>query len=335
MIETAGDVLLSVVIETANTPPGDYREMDECLNAFAAQTLAREKFELIVVADRGLHPKLGEHLAVVAPGARLLAAEGLHYYAQKNFGARAARAGIIAFMDSDCIPAPTWAETILEVFARGDERLGAVQGTVWSERTPLGFAFVITNFGLLQARAERRTTMLTGNNCAFRREDILGAPFEEASMFHGSDVQMAAEIRRRGRHILLVPGAGNHHHFLPGFKPFLAHGVYWGYCFLNVRRAGASVPYGKLFRRLGPLGPLALVPAKAALDLFRMMARRADLRMSVTETLGCAAALVVNSIAVGRGAARAFLDKPPPTAPTSSNAHMSMLAEKNPPLSSA
>jgi glycosyltransferase involved in cell wall biosynthesis len=335
MTEQAGDLSLSVVIETANTPPGDYRELDDCLKAFAAQTIPREKFELILVADPSLHPSLGEHLAAASPRARLLAAEGLHYYAQKNFGARAARGAVIAFMDSDCIPAPTWAETMLEVFARGDDRIGAVQGAVWSERTPLGFAFVITNFGLLQARSERRTTMLTGNNCAFRREDILGAPFEEASMFHGSDVQMAAAIHRQGRHILLAPGAGNHHHFLPGFKPFLAHGLYWGYCFLNVRREGARVPYGKLFRRLGPLAPLALVPAKAALDIWRMGARRADLRMSLTETIGCAAALAVNALAVGAGAARAFLNMPPPTTPTSSNAHLSMLAEKNPPLRSA
>ncbi|HEY7911478.1 MAG TPA: glycosyltransferase family 2 protein [Blastocatellia bacterium] len=325
MIERAGDCLLSIVIETANTPPGDYRELDECLKAFAAQTIPREKFELIIVADPRLHPNLEEHLAIVAPHVRLLEAEGLHYYAQKNFGARAARAGVIAFMDSDCIPAATWAETILDVFARGDEHIGAVQGTVWSERTPLGFAFVITNFGLLQARFERRTTMLTGNNCAFRRDDILSAPFEEASTFHGSEVQMAAEIHRHGRHILLAPGAGNHHHFLPGFKLFLAHGLYWGYCFLKVRRGGANVPYGKLFRRIGPLAPLALVPAKAALDIWRMGARKGDLGMSATETIGCAAALLVNSIAVGAGAARAFLRMPPPTTPTSSNAHMSAI----------
>jgi hypothetical protein len=77
------------------------------------------------------------------------------------------------------------------------------------------------------------------------------------------------------------------------------------------------------------------VPAKAALDIFRMGARKSDLGMSVTETIGCAAALLVNSIAVGAGAARALLRMPPPTTPTSSNAHMSMLAKKTPPPSSA
>ena len=319
-------LLLSVIVETANTPPGDYRELDLMLDAFARQTIRQEDFELIVVADPALHPPLREHLSNVAPRARMIDGPGLHYYAQKNFGALAALAPVVAFMDSDCIPAPTWAASILDVFGRGDRELGAVQGTVWSERTPLGFAFVITNFGLLQARAERRTTMLTGNNCAFRVEDILSNPFQEASVFHGSDLQMAAAIARQGRYILLVPGAANHHHFLPGVKLFLAHGVYWGYCFLSVRRMGADVPYGKLVRYLGPLAPLVLIPAKAALDLWRLARRRADLDMSLKEVVGCAAALLINSLAVGAGAARSALRLPAPTTPTSSSAHLSALA---------
>ncbi len=321
---------LSIVIETANTPPGDYHELDATLQAFDRQTLASEQFEIIVVADPLLHPDLHTHLARSAPRARLVEAPGLHYYAQKNRGAREARGQIIGFMDSDCIPVESWAAAMLEVFEENDDRLGAAQGTVYSDRSALGFAFVITNFGLLQSRRKRRTTMLTGNNCAFRRDEFFASPFAENPTFHGSDVRMSAHIREQGKFILLVPGAANHHHFLPGFTLFLAHGIYWGYCFLKLRRAAAaSVPYGKLFRRLGWFAPLALLPAKAALDLWRMGQRHADLQMSFAETLGCAAALMVNAFAVGWGAARAAFGMPPPTAPTSSNAHLSALPEGN------
>lgn len=301
-------LLLSVVIETANTPPGQYAELDATIGALADQTLSSDRVETFVVADTRLHPTLRAHLSSSAPQVRMIDAPELHYYAQKNHGARVSRAPIVAFIDSDCIPAKTWAATILEAFAREDPLLGAVQGTVWSDRTPLGFAFAITNFGVFQARRERRTSSLTGNNCAFRREEFLADPFEDDPVFHGPEVRLAARIYDRGRYILLAPGAANHHHFLPDFKLFLAHGVYWGYCFLQLRRDGAScVPYAKLFNRLGPLSPLALIPAKAAFDLWRMIQRRADLEMNLFDTVGCTASLLVNSFAVGMGAFRSFL----------------------------
>jgi hypothetical protein len=250
----------------------------------------------------------------------MIDAPELHYYAQKNRGAREARAPIVAFIDSDCIPAKTWAASILEAFGREDPLLGAVQGTVWSDRTPLGFAFAITNFGVFQSLRERRTSSLTGNNCAFRREEFLADPFEDDPVFHGPEVRLAARIYDKGRYILLSPGAANHHHFLPGFNFFLAHGVYWGYCFLQLRRSGASsVPYAKFFNRLGPLAPLALIPAKAAFDLGRMMQRRADLEMSLFDTVGCTVSLLINSFAVGVGAFRSFLGLGAPTA----KAHLS------------
>lgn len=335
-IQSSDELLLSVVVETANTPPGNYKELDATVVALDHQTLPGDRFEILLVADPELHPRLRDHLSSLSPRVRMIAAEGLHYYAQKNRGAKEARAAIVAFMDSDCIPAEGWAASILEVFAREDGSMGAVQGTVWSDRTALGFAFVITNFGLFLARRERRASSLTGNNCAFRRQDFLADPFEEDAVFHGPEVRLAARIIGNGRYILLVPGAANHHHFLPGFKLFLAHGIYWGYCFLRLRRDGStSVPYAKFFQRLGPLAPLALVPAKAVFDLWRMIQRRADLDMSLMETAGCAVALLANSFAVGWGAFRSFLKLPPPTSPTSSNAHLAELPGSRRSLGSA
>lgn len=320
--QSTEDKLLSVIIETANTAPDHYTELDTTIGALAEQTLSSDSMEVFVVADSRLHPNLRDHLSLFAPHVRMIEAPGLHYYAQKNRGAREARASIIAFMDSDCIPVKTWAASILEAFGRKDPLLGAVQGTVWSERTPLGFAFTITNFGVFQARRERRTSSLTGNNCAFRREEFLADPFEDDPVFHGPEVRLAARIYDRGHYILLAPGAANHHHFLPDIKFFLAHGAYWGYCFLQLRRDGADcVPYAKLFNRLGPLSPLALIPAKAAFDLGRMIQRRADFDMSLLEAAGCAMWLVANSFAVGMGAFRSFLRL---GAPTSSKTHLSV-----------
>lgn len=304
---------LSAVVETVNTPPGQYAALDYTLAQLAAQTIPQEKLEIIVVIDPNAHPTLTRHVAAVFPSARTIEAPGLHYYAQKNLGARHARAPFVAFMDSDCFPGLTWAESILDAFARHDDKLGAVQGTVWTDsETSFAKAFLVSVFGHLQAASERPTPSLAASNCAFRRADITGSPFEETRVFHGPDVRMRARLNEQGRYVLLVPGAADRHVFVPGFKPFLKRAVYWGYCFVDLRRdARPSVPYARLFQRLGPLAPLALVPAKAMIDLKRLFERRADLGLTTRQVVSCSAVLMVNSLAVGYGAMLSVLGLPP------------------------
>lgn len=304
---------LSAVIETVNTAPGQHADIDYTLAQLAAQTIPQEQLEIIVVIDTNVHSTLKKHVADALPSARIIEAQGLHYYAQKNLGARHARAPLVGFMDSDCVPALTWAESIIDAFARHDNRLGAVQGTVWTnDETSLAKAFLVSVFGHLQGATERTTPSLAASNCAFRRADITASPFEETPVFHGPDVRMRARLGDEGRYVLLVPGAADRHVFVPGFKPFLKRAVYWGYCFLNLRRdARPSVPYARLFQRLGPLAPLALVPAKAVIDLKRLIERRADLDLTFGQAVSCSAVLLLNSLAVGYGAMLSVLGIPP------------------------
>src|SRR5687768_10448467 len=100
---------LSVVIETVNTEPGRHDSLDALFRALAAQTLAREEMEFMVVIDPDRHPDLGKYVAATQPQARIATARGRHYYAQKNLGARHARGPLVGFIDSDCLPAATWA----------------------------------------------------------------------------------------------------------------------------------------------------------------------------------------------------------------------------------
>lgn len=88
------------------------------LEALAEQTLARERFEVIVVraadaSDGPLCEAPGE-LAV-----RFLTSPVAGPAAQRNLGWRAADAPLIAFTDDDCRPPQDWLERMLE--ARGDE----------------------------------------------------------------------------------------------------------------------------------------------------------------------------------------------------------------------
>ncbi len=307
---------LSIVVETVNTPAGDRRRLDACLAALAAQTLAASAFEVIVAIDPAVHPRLAAHVAAVAPAARTLDARGRHYYAQKNLGARAARADVVAFIDSDCVPASTWAAAIVEAFARADAALGAVQGTIDCGDSVAAKAFLVTSFPDLQTRAARATRTLTGNNSAFRRCDLVASPFDETPVFHGPEVRTAARLRREGRAIVLLPQAANRHYFTPGLGGFLTFGTYWGWCFLALRRdPRADVRYARLFRTLGPASPLVLAPAKAALDTARLLRRRRDLGLGAGAAVVAAGLLWAHAAAVGLGAALAVVGREPPVPP--------------------
>jgi GT2 family glycosyltransferase len=93
------------------------------LDALAAQTLDRSRFEVVVVHDYDEDPTAGYDFA------RGLRQEpGLGDAARRrNAGWRAARTRLIAFTDDDCVPAPGWLAGLL---AAAERHPGAiVQGT--------------------------------------------------------------------------------------------------------------------------------------------------------------------------------------------------------------
>jgi glycosyltransferase involved in cell wall biosynthesis len=243
---------LSVIIETLNYERGDEEILGLVLAALGQQTMARREIEIIVVVDPDRDREMGAHLLAMDGALRIIEAPGAHYYAQKNRGAEAARADIVAFLDSDCRPCATWAETMVRHLRGGRPDLAGVQGTLTTDRTIQGLSFAVASFAQVQGRVARETAMLTGNNCAFRRAEFLADPFDEAPWFHGPEVKKIAALRHAGQHVMLDPGAEVRHAFYPGLTNFLTFSVYWGWCFLHLRRGNPTgVAYAGLFDGLG------------------------------------------------------------------------------------
>ena len=292
---------ISIVVETANTRPGEYRDVVATLAALTAQALPRDAYEILVVVNPDVHPTLAADVAAAAPHVRIIEARGSHFFPQKNVGAQHARADIVGFVDSDCMPGPHWASSVLEAFTRDDAAMAAVQGPLTMEEGVLATAFRIRNFSHQQGGSERRVPSLAVCNCAMRRSDLVAEPFEAIPYFHGAEVRKVARLTQQGRYVLLVPGASCQHRFEPAtLRYFLTRSVYWGYCFLELRRdAPASVPHARFFQRLGPLAPFALAPAKAVLDIRRLVEHRKHLDLNAPRLLACSAALVLSAIAVG------------------------------------
>lgn len=102
------------------------------LDALAEQTLARERFEVIVVHDSSgseTDALLRSHALaetgalrhlILSPGSALPSAK-------RNLGWRAARAPLVAFTDDDCRPPPDWLEVVLAAVT--DHPGAIVQGT--------------------------------------------------------------------------------------------------------------------------------------------------------------------------------------------------------------
>jgi hypothetical protein len=126
VVNDAEQIALSVVVPTW----GRLDQLDTCLEALTRQTLAPERFEIIIVDDEPDHNTL--HLVSSwrtrkrERGPRLVyfANTGPHgVAAARNRGWRIARAAIIAFTDDAAIPAPDWLEQALAAFATGAEAL--------------------------------------------------------------------------------------------------------------------------------------------------------------------------------------------------------------------
>jgi GT2 family glycosyltransferase len=119
---------VSVVVPTFRRPD----RLARIVGALAAQTLDRDRFEVVIV-DNQSGDATADVLAALASTSsinlRPLSTPDRHgrAAAARNMGWRAARAPVVAFTDDDCVPEPTWLEAGLRALADAPG-VGVVQG---------------------------------------------------------------------------------------------------------------------------------------------------------------------------------------------------------------
>lgn len=268
---TAGAPDVSVVVATHDRP----ELLRGLLDALERQTLARERFEVVVVDDSSapatravLDDARDLDLQVVTTGANVGAPRA------RNLGWRAARGALIAFTDDDCAPAPEWLEAGLRAWGRRPERF--VQGAT----RPAGGVSILE---LDPFRQSIEVTSLSPEsetcNIFYPREllDRLGG-FDE-SIRVGEDLELGWAARRAGAEPVFEPEALVEHAVVEVdaltslrrvwrwddvVRPFarypelrrerLMRGLFWNWSHWLIVRALAGLPFAR--SRLGR--PVAL-----------------------------------------------------------------------------
>lgn len=124
---------------------GKNTTLDLCLGALRKQSFARNLFEIIIVQNDRELPWPGVNLQ--ENESLILHPDGFSY-AARNFGVRNAKGSIIAFTDSDTIPAPEWITEGVNALERGaDIVAGAIDlicigsPNSWGNSHDLNYAF--------------------------------------------------------------------------------------------------------------------------------------------------------------------------------------------------
>ncbi len=166
--------------------------------------------EVLIIYDRGDVDRAIIDTAVNRAGLedddlaqlQVIAAEGLAYYQQKNFGFGLSDREIVIFLDSDVIPEAGWLEGVLEALGRPD--IDVVSGNTYlSLESFYQKAFAL--FWFFPLRSDKPELKRVGgffaNNVAFRRSVFSENPFPDLPAFRGQCVVLARHLENTGRSI--------------------------------------------------------------------------------------------------------------------------------------
>ncbi len=175
------------------------------LEALAAQTIARDRFEVVVVRHPDSPP--GRAQAPEALQVRFLTAGGAPGpTGQRNAGWRAGSAPLVAFTDDDCRVEPDWLEHLLGAAAT---QPGAIlQGETRPDPDELHLLHGLARTRSVAAHSE----FFEACNIAYPRELLERIDgFDEAFVFGGEDTDLGLRAVAAGAERAPVPAARVHH----------------------------------------------------------------------------------------------------------------------------
>ncbi|EEW26501.1 glycosyltransferase family 2 protein [Rhodobacter ferrooxidans] len=180
------------------------------------------RFELIVVAD----PEACTQVQAAGVVAKVVAFDEANISAARNIGLAQAAGEVVAYLDDDAVPEPTWLSRLVAPFA--DDRVVAATGFVRG-RNGLSFqwrAMEVDACGQdhplsvdpvavsLHHGAPSRAVKTCGTNCAFRAAALRAiGGFDPAFRFYLDEADVNLRLAALGGLTAVVPLAEVHHGF--------------------------------------------------------------------------------------------------------------------------
>lgn len=218
------------------------------LAALAAQTVPRERFE-VLVADDGSAVDLSP-LTEPYANVRLLRGPPRNAYAARNRAAAIARAPVLAFCDADCRPEPRWLESGLAALEHAELAAGLIVFAVPERRTVWSLLDVDTFKD--HARQVQAENAETANLFVVRELYDRAGGFREDEPGHGDFDFVRRSVALGGR-LVYAPAAAVEHPTRDRARPFL-HTVWEMHRSYAAREASAGrLPDGLKLRSWVPL----------------------------------------------------------------------------------
>lgn len=226
-------MMISVIIPVYNSTVTIFK----CLKALKNQTLKPDE---VIIVDDGSSDNLeykinNTNLSFMPKNLILLKQRHKGVSQARNLGAKKASGDILAFIDSDCIPAKNWLKNIYS--ALSDSEIGAVGGGYCSG-IDNSFWQKFSNDELFFRRRKRGnfvTTLLSNNMGCYKKY------FWEAGGFPKQfpvceDMFLAYQISKKYK-LRWLQNNGVKHHYKKNLRDFLKHQYFFGkestFFFLN------------------------------------------------------------------------------------------------------
>ena len=170
-----------------------------CLDALARQTVGIERFEVIVVDNGSETPP--RELVERFPFARYAEEATPGSFAARNHALRLVRGRVLAFTDSDCLPAEGWIEAALRRFD-ADESVGVIGGRIdvfpRIAGKPTSAELVDMAYGFDQERTIRENGYAVTGNLIARREAFDKVGDFNQKLLSGADGEWCARAGQAG-----------------------------------------------------------------------------------------------------------------------------------------